>query len=83
MAFGRTFLYHKTYPQGRIFSQEDEYLTCLRDGWVEAPWLVDYPFPVEAPSETSQEAKTDELRETTQVERKKPGRRSKKSQGGK
>ena len=43
MAFGRTFLYHSTAPKGIIFDKEDEYLTALKDGWVEAPWLVGEP----------------------------------------
>ena len=43
MAFGRTFLYHSTAPEGVIFDKEDEFLGALRDGWVEAPWLIGAP----------------------------------------
>ena len=59
MAFGRTFLYHSTAPEGFIFDNEDKYLKALRDGWVEAPWLVgevkappvteEAPVPIKVP----------------------------------
>lgn len=40
MAFGRTWLYSKDAPKGKIFDDEDEFKKALKDGWVEAPWLV-------------------------------------------
>lgn len=40
MSFSRTFLYHRDYPKGIIFENEDEYKAALASGAVEAPWLV-------------------------------------------
>ena len=44
--FGRTCLYHRDAPEGRIFTEESECLAALKDGWVEAPWLVDEAIEV-------------------------------------
>ena len=41
MGFGRSFLYHQTFPKGKIFENEGDFNEALQDGWVEAPWLVD------------------------------------------
>lgn len=41
MGFGKTWLYHKEYPGGEIFTTEKQYLEALKAGAVEAPWLVD------------------------------------------
>ena len=43
----RVFLYHSTYPDGKIFTDRLEYMKALRDHWVEAPWLVEKPDCVE------------------------------------
>jgi hypothetical protein len=45
----RAFLYHHTKPDGKIFTDEDEYNKALREGWVEAPWLVTAAAPVQDP----------------------------------
>lgn len=39
----RTFLYHKDYPGGRIFTDETEYQEAVKAGWVDAPWEVNNP----------------------------------------
>lgn len=83
MAFGRTFLYHKTCPAGRIFDQEAEFLVHRAAGWVEAPWLIDEPAPVVASPEPVQEAEPDKVKATTTIAPKKPGRPSKKVKKGK
>ena len=33
----RTFLYHEKCREGKIFTDENEYLEAIEDGWVEAP----------------------------------------------
>ena len=39
----RIILYSKEEPEGKIFVDPEEYDQALKDGWVEAPWLVDEP----------------------------------------
>jgi hypothetical protein len=41
MAFGRSFLYHKTAPDGQIFTNKSDYEKAVTAGWVEAPWLIE------------------------------------------
>jgi len=36
----RTFLYHKSYPEGKVFDDQEKYDNAINGGWVEAPWLV-------------------------------------------
>ena len=53
----RTFLYHKDFPAGKIFTDDAEYKEAKKAGWVDAPWEVgnkDYKMegakPVEKPA---------------------------------
>jgi len=39
----RTFLYSKEFPKGKIFDDYKEYVEALKNGAVEAPWLINEP----------------------------------------
>ena len=36
----RTFLYHETALNGRIFTSQADVDSAKMEGWVEAPWMV-------------------------------------------
>lgn len=36
----RTFLYHESYPKGKIFDDQEEYDKAKKEGAVSAPWLI-------------------------------------------
>jgi hypothetical protein len=36
-------LYNFDFPDGRVFTDKTEYEKALREGWVEAPWLIAIP----------------------------------------
>ena len=83
MAFGRTFLYHRDYPTGRIFTDEDEFKDAMKTGqWVEAPWLVKEVAP-----QVEEKAVVETSVDTPDVippkKTRAPGRPSKKVKGGK
>ncbi len=83
MAFGRTFLYHKTCPDGKIFDQEDDCLDHLKAGWVDSPGKIDDSFPLETSPEPIQEVEVEKKQEFIKAPPKKPGRPPKKIKGGK
>jgi hypothetical protein len=35
-----SYLYHRTKPHGKVFTDEIEFNEALQNGWKEAPWLV-------------------------------------------
>lgn len=37
---GRTTLYSRECPSGRIFTSETDFRLALDAGWAEAPWLI-------------------------------------------
>ena len=62
----RTFLYSKEFPKGKIFDDYKEYIEALKNGAVEAPWLV---------NETKEEEKPTPFRPVfEQNKKRKPGR---------
>ncbi len=85
MAFGGSWLYHKSCPVGRIFKDEGEYLAHLKIGWVEAPWLIDDPIPVavEVAPEPVIAVAPVTRKVAKPIKPKKPGRPSKKVERGK
>lgn len=45
MGFGPTVLYHQTASKGQTFYTQEDFDQALKDGWVEAPWLINQPKP--------------------------------------
>ena len=60
--FGRTCLYHKTAPSGRVFTDETKYLAALDAGWVPSPQMINQKLPepaIEKKPEPAAEVKAD------------------------
>ena len=51
----KTVLYHRAFPKGKEFDDRQELDQAKKEGWVEAPWLINQPeikpafTPVEKP----------------------------------
>lgn len=51
----RSFLYHKDYPGGKIFTDEVEFNMEIQRGAKEAPWLVNQVSAPQIPSDYSED----------------------------
>ena len=49
----KSYLYRHDFPLGKLFEDGEEYGQALKDGWVEAPWLVEQPVEKEILTATS------------------------------
>jgi hypothetical protein len=84
MAFGRTCLYHRDFPKGKIFTDEDELNKAVaKGGWKEAPWLVGEPVPQVVEEKVIGDAPVCFPMVDPPKKPRVPGRPSKKFKGGK
>jgi hypothetical protein len=84
MAFGRVRLYHGTCMKGKVFTEEGDFLSHLKEGWVDFPTKIDpdtipvTPFEVVGPPKIENRVAL-----PPQAPARKPGRPSTKFKGGK
>ena len=67
----RTILYSVEAPQGRLFTDEEELRMALRDGWVEAPWLVNDARPHEPVIDDVPDDVPDDMKKQTKKSKRK------------
>jgi hypothetical protein len=54
--FGRTFLYHKTQPLGKIFDDKKDHDEALKAGWTTAPYTINDSISKQSPPPWEEES---------------------------